>query len=240
LHKAPKLLLVEDNVDNQKLMTRLLRKYGYDCDIASNGRQALAIVSSRDYPLVLMDCQMPEMDGFQATTAIREREGKTRHTPIVAMTAHALPGDRERCLRAGMDDYIPKPVNEGLLLRALECWAPVVDVSVSQPAATPGYSGERIRILAKAGIEDLIPGYLSNCQKNIVMLTEAVSRADLDAARVIGHGMKGCGLGYGFAAITEIGTIIEQSARGNDGPGVSAQIARLEDFLSRLDVTYTS
>jgi two-component system sensor histidine kinase/response regulator len=247
--KGPKLLLVEDNIDNQKLMTRLLRKYGYDCDVASNGNQALAIISNNDYPLVLMDCQMPEMDGFQATAAIREREGKSRHTPIVAMTAHALPGDRERCLRAGMDDYVPKPVNEGLLLRALERWAPVADESVSAPApasieelqpdAAPTYNGERIRIPAKAGLEDLIPGYLDNCHKNIVMLAAAVAKPDLDAARVIGHGMKGCGLGYGFAAITEIGAIIEQSARGNDGPGVSVQIARLEDFLSRLDVTYT-
>jgi two-component system sensor histidine kinase/response regulator len=242
LRKSSKLLLVEDNIDNQKLMTRLLRKYGYTCDVASNGHQALAIISNNDYPLVLMDCQMPEMDGFQATAAIREREGNSRHTPIVAMTAHALPGDRERCLRAGMDDYIPKPVDEGLLLRALERWAPVADAPVSieelQPDAVPTYNGERIRIPAKAGLEDLIPGYLDSCQKNIVMLVDAVAKADLDAARVIGHGMKGCGLGYGFAAITEIGAIIEQSARGNDGPGVGVQIARLEDFLSRLDVVY--
>ena len=249
LRKGAKLLLVEDNIDNQKLMTRLLRKYGYACDVASNGHQALAIISNNDYPLVLMDCQMPEMDGFQATASIREREGRSRRTPIVAMTAHALPGDRERCLRAGMDDYIPKPVNEGLLLRALERWAPVADESLSpptpasieelQPDAAPTYNGERIRIPAKAGLEDLIPGYLDNCQKNIVMLVDAVAKPDLDAARVIGHGMKGCGLGYGFAAITEIGAIIEQSARGNDGPGVSVQIARLEDYLSRVDVTYT-
>ena len=125
--KGAKLLLVEDNIDNQKLMTRLLRKHGYECDIASNGNQALAISSKCDYPMVLMDCQMPEMDGFQATAAIREREGSSRHTPIVAMTAHALPGDRERCLRAGMDDYISKPVCEGLLLRAIERWAPIAD-----------------------------------------------------------------------------------------------------------------
>ncbi|MGA2711960.1 MAG: response regulator [Bryobacteraceae bacterium] len=253
LRKGPKLLLVEDNVDNQKLTTRLLRKYGYDCDVAANGNQALAIISKCDYPLVLMDCQMPEMDGFQATAAIREREGKSRRTPIVAMTAHALPGDRERCLRAGMDDYIPKPVNEGLLLRTIERWVPILDEPVSAPAsqtptsikkiepsAMPTDGGDRIRISAKAGLEDLIPGYLSNCRKNILVLGDAVAKADLDTARSIGHGMKGCGRGYGFEAISEIGRNIEHAAAVYDTSGVSTQIVLLEDFLSRLDVIYMS
>jgi CheY-like chemotaxis protein len=248
--KGPKLLLVEDNIDNQKLMIRLLRRHGYECDVAANGNQALAIVSHCDYPLVLMDCQMPEMDGFQATAAIREREGESRHTPIIAMTAHALPGDRERCLKAGMDDYISKPVDERLLSRAIGRWAPIAGQTVSRPAGqiataveepAPTTSGcERIRIHAVEGLEDLIPGYLANCRKNLLTLADVVANADLDAARVIGHGMKGCGQGYGFAAITEIGREIEHAAAGLDAAGVSAQLVRLEDFLSRVDVIYRS
>jgi hypothetical protein len=133
-------------------------------------------------------------------------------------------------------------------LCALERWAPGADesgeparqtpIEKPEPGAPPTFSGARIRIPAKAGIEELIPGYLDNCRKNILMLAEAVAKADFEAARVIGHGMKGCGLGYGFAAITDFGKIIEQSAAENDTTGVSVQIARLEDFLSRLDVTH--
>jgi len=120
-----RILIVEDNPVNQKLALRLLEKFGHRADVAGNGLEALAALTRLPYDLLLMDCQMPEMDGYDAARAIRSKEKDTGvHVPIVAMTANAMPGDRERCLAAGMDDYISKPIDvqdlAALLRRYLE------------------------------------------------------------------------------------------------------------------------
>ena len=113
-----RILLVEDNQVNQRLAVRMLQKRGYEVDVADNGFEALEQLGSRPYDLILMDCQMPEMDGFETTRRIRTAEEATgQHVLIVAMTANALPGDRERCIAAGMDDYIAKPVHAEMLYK---------------------------------------------------------------------------------------------------------------------------
>ncbi len=117
-----RVLVAEDNVLNQKVAVRLLEKVGYQADVVVNGRLAVEAVRSNHYDLVLMDCQMPEMDGFAATAEIRRVEGKDRHTIIFALTANAMLGDRERCLEAGMDDYLSKPFDLAALQRAVDTW----------------------------------------------------------------------------------------------------------------------
>jgi CheY-like chemotaxis protein len=120
--ESSRVLLAEDNEINQRITLRLLQKLGLSADAVVNGREAVEAIAKKNYDLILMDCQMPVMDGFEATAVIRNREGSGRHTPICALTANAMAGDRERCLAGGMDDYISKPVSLDKLQVAIERW----------------------------------------------------------------------------------------------------------------------
>jgi CheY-like chemotaxis protein len=119
-----RVLLAEDNAVNQKVALIMLKGLGIEADVVATGVEALDALMGVSYDLVLMDCQMPEMDGFEATRRIRERERGSRRLPVVAMTANAMVGDRDKCLKAGMDDHIPKPVRVEALRRALTRWLP--------------------------------------------------------------------------------------------------------------------
>jgi CheY-like chemotaxis protein len=119
-----KILVVEDNVTNRRVAVRMLERLGCRADLAFNGREAVSALGQAAYDVVFMDCQMPEMDGFEATVEIRRREQGARHTTIIAMTASVLDGDRDRCLVAGMDDYLTKPIKLGALAGAIRKWEP--------------------------------------------------------------------------------------------------------------------
>src|SRR4029077_10075717 len=120
--RGARVLVVEDNAANLKVAVRMVERLGYRAAIAGNGLEAVRVLGRMDYDAVLMDCQMPEMDGYEATRQIRRMEHKKRHTPIIAMTASAMAGDRERCLAAGMDDYISKPIKIHVVAAVLERW----------------------------------------------------------------------------------------------------------------------
>jgi CheY-like chemotaxis protein len=126
--------VVEDNPVNQKMMVKILEKLGCRVDTAENGIEAIKKVEQFVYDLVLMDCQMPGMDGYEATAEIRRRDGASRHIPIIAVTAHAMQGDREICLRAGMDDYMSKPVRKEAVSEMIKKW---IQVSPSPHPSPP-------------------------------------------------------------------------------------------------------
>jgi CheY-like chemotaxis protein len=143
----PLILVVEDNVVNQKLAVRLLDKMGCRADMVANGLEAVDALANIPYAAVLMDCQMPDMDGFEATRIIRQREASQHpvdhpqeeplaHVPIIAMTANAMEGDREKCLAAGMDDYIAKPIRPAELRAVLERWLVHADASHAETVNT--------------------------------------------------------------------------------------------------------
>ena len=143
--QLPKLriLLVEDSVVNQRLALALLNRWGHDVTVANNGLEALELVDQREFQLVLMDVQMPEMDGLEATRRIRESEQTSgEHLPIIAMTAHAMKGDRERCLESGMDDYVSKPVRAWQLLEAMAGQIAAEPGQVCVPRDPPESSGD--------------------------------------------------------------------------------------------------
>jgi CheY-like chemotaxis protein len=134
-----RVLVAEDNLVNQKVAVRSLEMLGCDAEVADNGVLAIEALKQGDFDIVLMDCQMPVLDGFHASARIREIEGADKHTPIIAMTANAMQGDRERCLAAGMDDYMPKPVTLAALDATLRHWLPA-RVAYQPRTATPATS----------------------------------------------------------------------------------------------------
>jgi PAS domain S-box-containing protein len=121
---APRVLVAEDSPVNQTVAVRTLERVGCQADVAHSGREALAMLASRQYDAVLMDCQMPELDGYEATAELRRREGAGQHIPVIAMTGETMDGDRERCLAAGMDDYLSKPIERAALVAVLQRWLP--------------------------------------------------------------------------------------------------------------------
>jgi CheY-like chemotaxis protein len=141
--RALSFLVAEDNAINQRLIARLLEKRGHHVSLVQNGREALGALQKQTFDIVLMDCQMPEMDGFEATALIREKEKVSgTHLPIIALTAHAMQGDRERCLAGGMDGYVSKPLKVEELFSVIENMVP----GLTRRANVHGFASERPKV----------------------------------------------------------------------------------------------
>jgi CheY-like chemotaxis protein len=236
---ALRILLAEDNVVNQKLAVGVLEKQGHHVTIANTGKEAVQAQESRDFDLILMDVQMPEMDGFEATKAIRAREGETGgHVPIIAMTAHALKGDRERCLAAGMDDYIAKPIRarelaqrfaavvgksppsdrESQSQRSHEAEPPVIDLT----EALESVEGDHDLL------SEMVRAFLEDSPRMMSAIREAIRCREPRALQQAAHGLKGSMLAVGARTGSERASELESM-------GASGQLHRAHEAFARLE-----
>jgi len=217
-----RVLVAEDNIVNQKVSLQQLEKLGYEADVAANGLEVLEALKRRPYDLVLMDCQMPEMDGFQATQEIRRSEGDSRHTPIVALTANALEGDQERCLAAGMDGYIPKPVRMEKLAEMLARWdttldgAVIRDISELAGPENPGF------------LADLANTYLGDLQSRLGNIRSAVKAGNAENLRQAAHALKGSSGNVGAKRMQKICLLLEGMGKSGDLQGTAETLAAME------------
>jgi CheY-like chemotaxis protein len=228
-----RILLAEDNAVNQILVVRLLEKEGHQAAVAGNGKEVLDRVAKEHFDLVLMDVQMPEISGFEATAAIRQREhGTGRRLPIVAMTAHAMKGDRERCLEAGMDGYVAKPIQAGELFEVIER---TVSAEPAGPDGPPGLI-DWDRALKNAGgdrdiLRDLVAVFLGACPEWLAKLGEAVGRQDAAGLRRLGHTIKGAMGLFGAQAAFAAAEGLETMGREGNLAAAGAACAVLEKEL---------
>jgi CheY-like chemotaxis protein/HPt (histidine-containing phosphotransfer) domain-containing protein len=233
------VLVAEDNAVNQKVAVRMLEKLGYRADVAADGLEALEALSRIAYAAVLMDVQMPEMDGYEATKEIREREGAARHTPIIAMTANALEGDRDKVLEAGMDDYIPKPVKPEEMEAVLQRWIPEQEF-LEPPAPETGSAEATLDARALAGlrelqqegepnfVEELVQLFLKDVPPQLAILREVVEGDDADSVERIAHTLKGSSGNMGAKRMAEICAQLQEA-------GASGDLARAPELLRRLE-----
>jgi signal transduction histidine kinase/DNA-binding response OmpR family regulator/HPt (histidine-containing phosphotransfer) domain-containing protein len=234
------LLVVDDNPVNQRVAARMLEKMGHRVDVAVNGIEAIAAVSRIPYAAVLMDCQMPQMDGFEATMEIRRREGADRHTPIIAMTAGAMAGDAEKCLAAGMDAYISKPVNAEALAATLGSWVK----STGSPGPVPAVSSPEtplldesilagLRSLGAATFDGLVRLFLEDGAARVAALREAAAGGDAHAIAELAHSLKGSSGTMGAKVLADRCSDLQAVASSGDLAAAVGLIETIGDEFER-------
>ncbi len=248
-----RLLLVEDNLVNQRVMVRTIERIGYRADTALNGRIACAMLERAAYDIVLMDCQMPEMDGYSATRELRRREGRARHTAVIGITAHALAGDREQCLRAGMDDYLAKPVMPEELTAMLDKWVEAAEAARAKSADGAGAAAGReaaevldAAVVARLADEpdgdgggflaSLIGVYLADLASRQRELNDAFGGNNAVAARAAAHALKGASAELGARRVVELCARVENLSRAGELEPARALLAELERESERARV----
>ncbi|UKA63613.1 response regulator [Arthrobacter sp. FW306-04-A] len=231
------ILIVEDNEVNQLVARSMVAKLGYEADVVADGSAAVAATGATKYAAVLMDCHMPVMDGFEATKAIRERQNGHRRLPVIAMTAGALDEDRDRCLAAGMDDYLTKPVDMDKLNQVLGRWIPEPAKESTEPALDPARL-ETLRDLGPGDGLGLLPAaaqaFRQDIQPSLQALRQALDNGSGEAFRQMAHKLKGSAANIGAARAARMCEEMEHGS--SDGVPVDrALLASLEAELALVD-----
>ena len=246
-----RVLLVEDNAVNQQVARKLLSVFGIEAELAVNGEEALTYIRTEHFDAVFMDCQMPVMDGYEATRAIREWEQKHGgHTTIIAMTANAMAGDRERCLAAGMDDYIAKPIKRDVLAAALTKWlTPIADAETIHASALDGSTTPidpaqavldtdalvQLRELMEAEFSEIIETYLVDTPKQLASMADALSRADAATLSRGAHSLKSSSRSVGARLVADRAARLEATVLL--GSSSEAQTSGLAELAAAADLT---
>jgi len=238
------ILLVEDNAVNQLVALRLLEKYGHTVSVAVNGRKALEELEKESYDLILMDIQMPEMNGWEATQAIREKEISTgAHVPIVAMTAHAMKGDEERCLAAGMDAYLTKPINMQELLAVLDGIGsrkagPPLPLDIPSKKSTTDsidLAATLERLDGDRGLfQELTKVFKDDCPRIVERMRRAIVMHDAKSLEGCGHALKGSSAIIGASAVSHAAGEIERLARTGSTENTDIEFRVLQEEIERL------
>jgi CheY-like chemotaxis protein len=240
IFSSVRILIAEDNLVNQKVALGQLSNLGYCGKAFPNGRELLKALEKSHVDIILMDCQMPVMDGFAATAEIRRREGTARHTTIIAMTANALDGDNERCLAAGMDDYLSKPVKPDALRLKLEKWIKPADPGKGlSESSEPAHDNRgsvidqahlaSLREIKQPGVDDflteLIDLFFDDTPAHLKALNEAIKRDDSAETVRLAHSLKGSSANMGA---TQMASVIEELENKDPAKNASQIMARVE------------
>ena len=242
------ILIAEDNPANRKLALAMLARLGHPAEAVSNGLEAIEAVVGGGYDAILMDCRMPEMDGFQATAEIRRREGSRARIPIIAMTADAMHGDRKRCLEAGMDDYISKPVSLDSLAQALARWVPRTHSSAPPERIAPDDGHDEDPSVAPSfvallrGLGDRTPGgapalvseFLEDAVSNLDRIYDALERGQLRTAAERAHALGGTAATFGARPMGGLSRLLQRRSAEGDAAGARAILADLRREFGRV------
>jgi len=240
----PCVLVVEDTLVNQVVAAKMLARCGYSARIVENGLDALAALDSEDFAAILMDCQMPKLDGYEATQEIRRREMGGARAPIIAMTANSMQGERERCLKVGMDDYLAKPLRKQQLHEALARWAVVPPIKpVGAPPPQPAAAAATTALLDETTIGDLenldrtmlshlTALYFTQAAGQMAALGGAIDSGELATVGEVAHKFKGSSYTLGAARVAEILAEIEAAARNGEVGEAQELVAKLRRGLT--------
>lgn len=249
-------MLADDSEDNRYLIRSYLRRSEAEVDIAEDGETAARMFREGAYDIVLMDVEMPVMDGYQATGEIRrfEKETGASATPVLALTAHAFAEMAGRGLEAGFTALLTKPIRKVTLLEALvehgrknaaaKGAGETVTLSGTRPTigASPlvkTTSGTNL-VEVEEGMEDVVPGYLEKRRAEIPVYTDALAREDFDSIKRLAHKMRGTGSGYGFPVLTELGSVLEKAAIAGDSVQIRESVNRFALYLDSIELKYSS
>ena len=246
-----RILIAEDNPVNQMVARNQLEKLGYRADVVANGLEAVEAARRLPYDLILMDCRMPEMDGYQATREIRKTAGEAKKIPIIALTAHAISGEREKCIRAGMDDYLSKPVQREALRQTVEKWLSVADVdrnlnnaaSLNEFAAPPvenkdsAIDFERLREISDNDrdlMNEIVELYFQQTREGLNNLKTAAAAGDSEAIYFHAHKCAGGSATVGMKAIVRVFRKLESDSRAGDLRAACADVQSACDSYELL------
>jgi two-component system sensor histidine kinase/response regulator len=239
-----RVLVVDDNIINQKVAMKMLQRLHVQPDVVVDGLQALEAVKANRYDLVLMDVQMPVMDGLEATRAIREFEQGDRHTIIVAVTANAIQGDKERCLRSGMDDYLPKPIKQQDIELMITKWisASVTAKEISAKNSVPAELIDPVRIeqIMEIGDESLLTElfalYLGDINQYPSEVLTALEEGNFRSIYENSHKLKGSSANIGVETIRQACITMEECSKTEDPALVRKQLSAMQELIERISL----